>query len=91
MNNLPSPPIFRMVVEDVFSIKNYGAAVAGTVQSGFITLHEAVFLTVKNERIRVAVADIEIEPLASHQIALAHRNFQREDIEIGTIVTPEGL
>ena len=84
-------PIFRMRVEHVFPIMNYGVAVAGTVQRGFITLHDSVFITVNNERVRLIVSDLEVTFAAPGQMALALRDFQPEDIKIGTIITSEDL
>ena len=83
---------FRMVIEDIFTIKSRGVVVVGKVESGTLNKNDPVFVIRQNKVLRVIVSGIDIfPPIAVYKAGLLIRNVQREDIEIGMIVTTEGL
>lgn len=85
---------FRMIITDVFTIKNRGVVVVGKIESGELNKNDSVLLIGQDKVIRVTVSGIEmINPLVprTNTTGLLLRNLQREDVEIGMIVTTEGI
>jgi elongation factor Tu len=85
---------FRMVIEAIFTIKNRGVVVTGKVESGTLNKNDPVLVIGHDKVFRTAVTGIEMRhPPAPHtdNVGLLLRNVQGEDIEVGMIVTTEGL
>jgi translation elongation factor EF-Tu-like GTPase len=81
---------FRMVISDIFTIKNRGVVVAGKIESGELRKNDPVLVIGKDKALRAVVTGMDMYPRTDNA-GLLLRNVQREDIEIGMIVTTEGL
>ena len=85
---------FRMVIDAIFTIKNRGVFVIGKVESGRLSRNESVLVMGYDKVLHVSVASIDhFNPIApdTHNTGIMLRNVQREDVDIGMIVTTEGL
>lgn len=57
---MPADPFFRMIVEDVFSIKGRGTVITGQIESGTLNVNDEIYLRRTNSSRRVVVTGIEM-------------------------------
>jgi elongation factor Tu len=87
---------FRMPIEDIFIIKGHGLVVTGRVQTG--TLREDPILIVGNRETLQAQAmrfeifgHLEFIEAGDNIGILLSKNVSKDQLEIGIIITTEGL
>lgn len=89
--NVSQRVTFRMVIEDIFTIRKKGVIVVGKVLSGDVSTGESVMVT-GGDKPSVFVERISIPmfnpPLHSH-VEILLNGVQRDQIEVGMIVTTE--
>ena len=87
-------PLFRMTVNDVFSIKSRGTVVTGQIESGTIKVgDELEIVRGSGSRQKVVVAGLEIfrkqqpEAAAGDNVGVLLKNVGKADVAHGDVLT----
>ncbi len=91
---MATDPLFRMTVEDVFSIKGRGTVVTGTIESGALRVGDTIRITRQNGAIgkTVVVSGLETfrktvkEVTAGNTVGVLLKDVAKSDIERGDIL-----
>ncbi len=86
---MTTDPSFRMIVEDVFSIRNRGTVVTGKIETGTLKVGDEVVIRRKDGEKTTTVAGIEAFRKVLHQanpgdmVGIFLKGISREDIQHG--------
>ncbi len=94
---MTTDPLFRMTVEDVFSIRDRGTVITGQIESGSLSVGDEIYLNHQGTAKKVVVNGIESfhKPLkqvqAGNNVGLLLRNIDKKDVQHGDVLTGSGL
>lgn len=90
---MPTDPTFRMIVQDVFSIKGRGTIITGRIESGTITVGNEILLQGKNSIKTTVVSGIEVRRKVNghaktgDDVGILLKNIEKEDVQQGDILS----
>jgi len=90
---MPADPVFRMTVQDIFSIKGRGTVVTGRIESGTITVGDEIRIQRNGYSKTAVVAGVEMRrKVVAHaqvgdDVGVLLKEIGREDIQQGDILT----
>lgn len=93
---MPSDPLFRMTVEDVFFIRGRGTVVTGQIESGTLRKGDEVYLNGQGGSRRTVVTGIEMfrrildQAQAGDNVGLLLRDVPKEDVQHGDVLLGSG-
>ncbi len=94
---MPTDPIFRMTVQDVFSIKGRGTVVTGRIESGTVAVGNEIRIQGKNSSKTTVVAGVEVhykvtsQAQAGDDAGVLLKDIGKEDVQSGDILTGSEL
>ncbi len=94
---MASDPLFRMTIDDVFSIRDRGTVVTGQVESGSLNLGDEIYINHQGMSKKVVVTGIEAfrktmqQANAGDHIGVLLRDIDRREIQHGDILTGSGF
>ena len=90
---MPTDPTFRMIVQDVFSIKGRGTVVTGQIESGTITVGDDIRIQGKSSSKTTVVAGVEVHrKVVPHaqtgdNVGVLLKDISKEDVQQGDVLT----
>ena len=90
---MTTDPLFRMTIQDVFSIRGRGTVAIGTVESGSIRLYDVVCYRDKGILKQAVVTGIEAfrkqlsQAEAGQTVGLLLRAVERGQIQVGDVLS----
>ena len=90
---MPTDPVFRMTVQDVFSIKGRGTVVTGRIESGTITVGDEIRIQGKSSSKTTVVTGVEVHHKVVKQVQTGDnvgvllKDISKEDVQQGDILT----
>lgn len=94
---MAADPLFRMTVEDVFSIRDRGTVVTGQIESGSLSVGDEITLNHQGTSKKVVVSGIESfhktlkQVQAGNNVGVLLRNIDKTDIQQGDVLTGSGM
>ncbi|MBI4794230.1 MAG: SelB C-terminal domain-containing protein [Deltaproteobacteria bacterium] len=90
----PGRGIFRLPIDRVFTIKGFGTVVTGTAGSGSLKVGDAVMVYPPGYKARVRGLQVHgesvEEALAGNRAAINLQGLEKEELERGMVVAPQG-
>lgn len=89
---MPTDPSFRMVVEDIFSIRSRGTLVTGVVESGSVQRGDRLVVRSRDGERTTYVLEIQVSMKggslanAGDMVGLLLADLRREDVDLGDIL-----
>jgi elongation factor Tu len=89
-------PLFRMTVQDVFSIAKRGTVVTGTIERGTLRVGDEVAINGKNGEKRTTVASIEAfrklldEANTGDAVGILLKDIAKQDVQRGDVILCPG-
>ena len=90
---MPTDPTFRMVVQDVLSIKGRGSVITGRIESGTITVGNEIRIQGKSSSTTAVINCIEINrkvtthAQAGDDVGILLRDIGQGDVQKGDLLT----
>ena len=89
---MPTDPLFRMTIEDIFSIKGRGTVVTGQVESGTLKIGDEVIIQGKSGEKKTTVTGIEMfrkmldSAKAGDNVGILLRNISKDELQKGDLL-----
>jgi translation elongation factor EF-Tu-like GTPase len=93
---MTTDPLFRMTVQDVFSIAKRGTVVTGKIEAGTLRLGDEVVIRGRGDDRKAVVSGIEafrkvLEQAAQgDNVGLLLKDVARQDVEAGDVIVSPG-
>jgi elongation factor Tu len=90
-------PLFRMVIQDVFSIAKRGTVVTGTIEAGSLQVGDEVLIRGKGSEKKTVVAGIELFRKVQQQahegdsVGILLKDITKSDVARGYEIVSPGL
>jgi elongation factor Tu len=90
---MPTDPSFRMIVQDVFTIKGRGTVVTGKIESGTLTVGDEVRIQHQGAgRVTVATGvemlrKVVTRAQAGDEVGVLFKDVTKQDVQRGDILT----
>jgi translation elongation factor EF-Tu-like GTPase len=83
------PPMFRMTVSDVFSIRGRGTVATGKVEAGTVRVGDTVFISGRQARVDGIEAFRKILETANvgDNIGMLFKALDKDDVKAGDVIT----
>ncbi len=94
---MPTDPLFRMTVEDVFMIRGRGTVVVGKVESGTLHTGDEIFINGQAGTKKAAVGGLEMfhkllqDANPGDNVGVLLKDVTRDDVRRGDVLTGSGM
>jgi elongation factor Tu len=93
---MTTDPFFRMIVDDIFSIRNRGTVVTGKIEGGTLRVGDEVAIQGKNGERKAIVTGIEMFRKTSSQantgdnVGILFKDISKQDVQRGDVILAPG-
>ena len=93
---MTTDPFFRMIVDDIFSIRNRGTVVTGKIEGGTLRVGDQLVLRGKNGDKMAAVSGIETSRKSVSQanvgdtVGILFKDIFKQDVQRGDVILAPG-